>query len=167
MCLLTNVFDAERLSDETAAILYRMRWGVELFYRSYKQTLRQRKLRSKSPRMARWELHWGMTALLLLGLMSVAAIVGRGRDPLSWSVAQALRVVRQAMRSPRPWRGRGDLEKRLAEAVKDGYRRQSSKTAHDYPRKKRESPPGAPKIRPATERERSATQKLCAPVWAV
>jgi len=166
MCLLTNVFDAERLSDQTAAILYRMRWGVEVFYRSYKQTLRQRKLRSKSPRAARWELHWGMTALLLLGLMSVAAIVGRGRDPLSCSVAQALRVVRQAMRSPRPRRGRGDLGARLAGAVKDGYRRRASKTAHDYPRKKRESPPGVPKTRPATERERLAAQKLYAPAWA-
>jgi len=166
MCLLTNVFDAERLSDETAAVLYRMRWGVEVFYRSYKQTLRQRKLRSRSPRMARWELHWGMTALLLLGLMSVAAIVGRGHDPLSWSVAQALRVVRQVMRSPRPWRGRGDLGVRLAGAVKDSYRRRGSKTARDYPRKKRESPPGVPKTRLATERERLAAQKLYAPAGA-
>ena len=163
--MLTNVFDAEQLSDETAAILYRMRWGVELFYRSYKQTLRQRKLRSRSPRAARWELHWGMTALLLLGLMSVAAIVGRGRDPLSWSVARALRVVRQAMRSPRPWRGRGDLGARLAEAVKDSYCRRGSKTARDYPRKKRESPPGAPKTRLATERERLAAQKRSVPAW--
>lgn len=31
VCLLTNVFDHERLPDETAAILYRMRWGVEVF----------------------------------------------------------------------------------------------------------------------------------------
>jgi hypothetical protein len=162
MCLLTNVFDQERLPDETAAILYRMRWGVELFYRSYKQTLGQQKLRSKSPRAARWELHWGMTALLLLGLMSVAQIVGRGRDPLSLSVAQALRVVRQAMRSPRRWRGRGNLGVRLAEALKDEYRRQSSKTAHDWPRKKREKPPGTPKVRAATEDESRCAQKICA-----
>ena len=78
-----------------------------------------------------------MTALPLLGLMSVAQIVGRGRDPLSLSVAQALRVVRQAMRSPRRWRGRGGLSVRLAEALKDQYRRRSSKAAHDWPRKKR------------------------------
>jgi len=162
MCLLTNVFDRERLPDETAAILYRMRWGVELFYRSYKQTLNQRKLRSKAPRAARWELHWGMTALLLLGLMSVAEIVGRGRDPLSLSVAQALRVVRQAMRSPRHWRGRGDLGVRLAEALKDEYRRRSSKTAHDWPRKKNETPPGTPKIRAATEHESRCAQEICA-----
>jgi len=152
MCLLTNVFDRERLSDEAAAILYRMRWGVELFYRSYKQTLRQRKLRSDAPRQARWELHWGMTALLLLGLMSVEAIVGRGRDPLSLSVAQALRVVRQAMSNSRCGRC-PRLGVRLADAIKDEYQRRSSKKAHDWPHKKNDPPPGTPKIRPATEKE--------------
>lgn len=160
MYLLTNVFDPERLSDETAAILYRMRWGVEVFYRSYKQTLRQRKLRSKSPEAARWELHWGMTALLLLGLMSVAQIVGRGRDPLSLSVAGALRVVRQALRGPRYGRGRGNLEARLAQARKDEYARRSSKSAHDWPRKKNETPPGTPRIRMATKEESHRAQKV-------
>lgn len=161
ICLLTNVFDHQRLPDEAAAILYRMRWGVELFYRSYKQTLRQRKLRSHAPQQARWELHWGMTALLLLGLMSVEAIVSRGRDPLSLSVAQALRVIRQAMSSPRralyP-----RLAARLAGAVQDQYRRRGSKKAHDWPHKKNDPPPGTPKIRPATETERLWAQELCA-----
>ena len=160
MCLLTNVFDRQRLPDETAAILYRMRWGVELFYRSYKQTLRQRKLRSDAPQQARWELHWGITALLLLGLMSVEAIVSRGRDPLSLSVAQALRVVRQAMRSPRRERC-SRLGVRLAEAVRDEYHRQSSKKAHDWPHKKKDPLPGTPKIRPATEKESRLAQELC------
>ena len=86
-----------------------MRWGVEVFYRSYKQTLGQRKLRSDAPGQARWELHWGMTALLLLSLMSVQELVNRGQDPLSLSVAGALREVRYAMRTPRRWRRSGDL----------------------------------------------------------
>ena len=161
MCLLTNVLDRQRLSDETAAVLYGMRWGVELFYRSYKQTLRQRKLRSGAPEQARWELHWGMTALLLLGLMSVERIVGRGHDPLSLSVAHALRAVRQAMSSPGR-RGRLKLGALLAEAVKDEYRRRSSKKAHDWPHRKNEPPPGMPKIRPATERESRLAQKVYA-----
>ena len=162
MCLLTNVFDRQRLSDETAATLYRMRWGVELFYRSYKQTLQQRKLRSDAPEQARWELHWGMTALLLLGLMSVEAIVARKRDPLSLSVAQALRAVRQAMHSPRRRRGPRNLDMLLAKAVKDGYQRRSSKKAHDWPHKKNDPPPGIPKIRSATDDESIRAQKVCA-----
>ncbi len=120
----------------------------------------QHKLRSKAPWAARWELHWGMAALLLLGLMSVAQIVNRGRDPLSLSVAQALRVVRQAMRSPRRWRSQGDLSVRLAEALKDGYRRRGSKEAHDWPHKKNDKPPGTPKIRPATEDESRRAQRV-------
>jgi hypothetical protein len=162
MCLLTNVFDSARLSDETAAILYRMRWGVELFYRSYKQTLDQRKLRSKSPRAGRWELHWGMTALLLLGLMSVARIVEQGHDPLSLSVAQALRVIRHAMRQRRRERGWSNLDVRLGQARKDEYRRRSEKAARDWPRKKTETPPGAPIIRCATQKESRCAYKICA-----
>ena len=93
----------ERQAVERAATeqTFRTSDGVELFYRSYKQTLDQRKLRSRSPRAARWELHWGLTALLLLGLMSVARIVERGRDPLSLSVAQALRVFSETLRTKR------------------------------------------------------------------
>jgi hypothetical protein len=162
MCLLTNVFDTARLSDETAATLYRMRWGVEVFFRTYKQTMNNRKLRSRSPRAARWELHWGITALLLLGLMSVAQIISRGRDPLSLSVAQALRVVRRAMRSPDRCCGRGTLPLQFSKALKDGYRRMSSKTARDCPRKKREKPPGTPRIRAATRSETRRAQRICA-----
>jgi hypothetical protein len=159
MVLLTNVFDRERLSDETAAILYRMRWGVELFYRGLKQTLEQRKLRSDSPNQARWELQMAMMATLLLGLMSVGGIIAEGKDPLSWSVAGALRTVRHAMRTPGRWRRRGDLRTLLLVAVQDAYVRTHPKRARDWPHKKREHPPGLPKIRAATTQEsRCATE---------
>ncbi|MCC7293081.1 MAG: transposase [Phycisphaerales bacterium] len=35
-CLRTNVLDPARLPEETAAVLYRMRWGVALFSRGLK-----------------------------------------------------------------------------------------------------------------------------------
>lgn len=158
--LVTNVFDHERLSDEQAAVLYRMRWGVELFYRDFKQTLGRRKLRSASPALARLELHMAMCGMLLLGLMSVQAMIAAGRDPLSLSVGMALRIVRQAMRTPRAWRHRGDLRMSLSAAVKDGYRRHAAKKARDWPHKKTESPPGAPKIRIAAEHERITAQRI-------
>lgn len=101
-----------------------------------------------------------MTALLLLGLMSVEAIVGRGRDPLSLSVAQALRVVRRAMGRPQGRCG-SRLGILLAGAVKDEYRRRSSKKAHDWPHKKNDPPPGTPKIRPATKTESLLAQRIC------
>ena len=39
--LLSNVFEPEKLSAEIAGRFYKMRWGVEIFYRSFKQTLNQ------------------------------------------------------------------------------------------------------------------------------
>jgi hypothetical protein len=156
--LLTNVFEPERLSDEMAAEFYRRRWGVEVFYRSFKQTLEQRKLRSGSPDLAKEELHWSLTALLLLGLMGVDALANKKRDPSRLSVAAALREVRLAMRTNHVWRFRGDLRVLLGQAVKDTYQRQSSKKARDWPHKKKESPPGAPKIRPAKPDETVAPE---------
>jgi IS4 transposase len=47
--LPTNVFDPRQLSDEEAGMLYEMRWGIEVFYRSYKQTLSRRRLLSRTP----------------------------------------------------------------------------------------------------------------------
>ena len=151
MYLLTNVLDEEALAVEQAALLYEMRWGVEVFYRSFKQTLGRRKLLSHTPEAARLELAWGVVGLWLLGVMSVAAIVARGGDPLSWSVALARKGVRAALREPGP-RGRR-LADQLAEAVQDGYQRLGRKKARDWPHKKREKPPGAPKIREATAQE--------------
>jgi len=69
------------------------------------------KMRSGSPALAQEELHWSLTALLLLGLMGVDALVSHKRDPSRLSAAEALDKVRFAMK---------------------------------------ESPPGAPEIRPAT-----------------
>ncbi len=153
MFLLTNVFDRERLSASMAATLYQMRWGVEVFYRSYKQTLEQRKMRSDAPEQALWECQAGLLALLLLGLMSVEGMTAQGEDPLGLSVAAALRTVRDAMRTPRRWRRRGDLRVLLATARKDDYPRHGAKKARNWPHKKREQPPGQPKTRTATINE--------------
>lgn len=162
MYLLTNVFDGDRMSTEIAASLYQMRWGVEVFYRGFKRTLDQHKLRSDAPEQAEWELRWAMMAFLLLGLMTVEGIIERGRDPLSMSVAASLRIVRQAMRTQRRWRYRGDVRILLARARKDEYRRSSSKKARDWPHKKREQPPGRPKIREATPDESRDAARVCA-----
>ena len=75
-----------------------MRWGVEVFYRATKQTLRRRRMLSRTPEAARCEWTWALLGVWLLGPMSVSAILGRGGDPLSRSAALARRRVREAMR---------------------------------------------------------------------
>ena len=158
--LLTNVFDPEQLSDEEAGVLYEMRWGIEVFYRSYKQTLSRRRLLSRTPATCLAECSWTMLGLWLLGLLTVTRIVAKKLDPLSWSVALARNAVRRAMRAGiRGGEGRR-LFRDLALAVKDGYQRRGPKAARDYPRKKREKPPGPPKIQSASPKEVQTAKQL-------
>src|SRR5215208_411392 len=151
--LLTNLLDEKVLPAATALTLYRRRWGVELIYRSLKQTMGKRKLRCDAPANAVVELQWSVIGLWLLGLMSVSRIVERGERPGNWSVANSLRVVRRVMDGMlrRGLRRALSLSQALAEAVKDGYLRSASKQSRHWPDKKKDSPPGPPRARIADE----------------
>jgi len=128
MYLVTNVFDEATLSEQTAALLYEMRWGVEVFFRSTKQTLEKRKMLSHTPEAAKCELTWAVLGIWLLGWMSVAGMIRAGRDPLRWSAAQARERVREAMR--RCLKGQRcpeTLSAQLARALKDDYHRRAAR----------------------------------------
>jgi len=79
-----------------------MRWGVEVFYRSLKQTLEKRKMLSRGPAAATCELTWALFGHWLLQGLSAEQIVARGGDPLRWSAAKARDRVRQSLRRSRP-----------------------------------------------------------------
>jgi hypothetical protein len=155
--LVTDVSE-QRLPTEPAGVLYRMRWGIEVFYRSLKQTLQKRKMRSGAPRQAKMELAWAVTGLWVLSLLGAQAIASGGKNPRSLSVALALRAVRQAMagRADR----RSNLRSRLGAATKDTYVRKSSKSARDWPHKKKERPPNPPKIRQAKPKQIQSAKEL-------
>jgi hypothetical protein len=76
MYLLSNVLRGEDLCDAAAARLYGLRWGVEVMYRSLKQTMSRRKLLSDSPRNARVELSWAMVGLWTLALIKAERCEG-------------------------------------------------------------------------------------------
>ena len=158
--LLTSVLDDTALSDPQAGVLYRMRWGVEVFYRSLKQTLTRRKMHSEAPGPAQCELSWAVMGLWGLSLMSVGQIVAAGGDPLALSVATALRQVRLAIcRGPRSPQAR-ILLGHLHAAVKDSYIRGTSKKARDWPHKKNDPPPGLPRIQIASQEQLSQAKAL-------
>ena len=138
-----------------------MRWGVEVFYRSLKQTLEKRRLLSRTPAAARCELTWALFGLWLLGLMTVEPILARGGDPLGWSAAKARNRVRRSLRRAltRRHRDRG-LVRDLAWATKDSYVRRGSKKARNWPHKKKEKPPGEPKIQSANAEQLQAVKRL-------
>lgn len=155
MALLTNVPAAE-LSREDAMSLYRNRWELEVMFRSLKQTMKKRTLRSGTPTAAAAELDWAMIGLWLLGLMSIEAC---GLNA-PWSPAKAQTAVRAAMRRPKRRARRHALKNKLKQAVRDQYKRRGSKKARNWPHKKKEQPPGMPKIRIATRKEVAAAKKL-------
>jgi hypothetical protein len=161
MYLLTDVLEEAKLSDGQVVALYRRRWGIEVFYRSLKRTLEKYKVRSAAPAQAAVELEWAVAGMWLLGLMTVQRLRRRQLKPTDLSVAQALRVLRRVLAGRGPRRGARKLAA-LATAVKDLYRRRGSKSTRLWPRKKTERPPGAPKIRTATPKERQKIQEfLC------
>jgi len=158
MHLLTSVRDAGRLSDADAAVLYRMRWGIEQCYRHVKQTMHKRKLRSAAPRQAHLELHGLLAALTCLGLVSVRRRIERGEDPLRWSVARALGLVWKLLHHGAA--AAGDVWNTLARAVKDACQR-TRKTRRDWPRKDGgHAPPAAPHLRPAHPHETQRARQL-------
>jgi len=153
MYLVTSVLDEQALTDRQVGQFYRMRWGQEVFHRSFKQTLAQHKMRSDSPTEAKRELEWALIGYLVLGLWSVSALGAAGHDPLRWSVGESLRVVRGAIRQGGRL-GRGTLGSCLRQAVKDRYVRTGPKAARNWPRKKNDHPPGLPNMREATANEK-------------
>jgi hypothetical protein len=158
MYLVTSVWDEQALTNRQIGQFYRMRWGQEVFHRSFKQTLAQHKMRSGSAAAAKQELDWALMGYLILGLWSVEALLGAGRDPLTWSVGESLRLVRGALRQGGRL-GPGTLATFLRKAVKDSYVRTGSKSARNWPRKKNDHPPGLPKLREATSQEKHRATK--------
>jgi hypothetical protein len=148
--LVTSVLEAEALADEQVIALYRLRWGVELFYRQFKQTFGRRKLRSHCGANAEVEASWSLLGLWSLCLHGQVELAYDSIPASGVSVAGLLRAYRGVMRAYRSVPEPGEsLWERLGGAVIDGYTRRE-KARRDYPRKKREPAIGAPEIRPAT-----------------
>jgi hypothetical protein len=161
-CLITNVLDPAQLSETDATVLYRMRWGVEVFYRSLKQTLERRKMRSASAARALLELHWTMVGLMLLGLMGVRHLIKAGRDPLALSMACALRAVRRSAAATTGRVGRLALRTALGRAVKDAYERMHAKGSRSWPHKKKNRLCSLPRVVTATRTHRQAARAFAA-----
>ena len=158
--LLTSVLDKSQLSDAQVIELYRLRWGIEVFYRSLKQTFGRRKLRSTNADNARVEIEWSLTGLWTMALVALVEASQVGTPPDKLSIAGTLRAFRRMLRDWRhPSERNQQLRHRLRAAVIDSYQRKN-KTSRDYPRKKQESPPGSPTIHLATPKQIQQAQTV-------
>jgi hypothetical protein len=150
MWLVTNVLDEKDRSVDDAVGLYQLRWGVELQFRTIKQTFGRRKLRSCSPERALVELDWSLLGLWMIQLFAVKEQVEIGNVPKHCRVSLAIQVVRSMIH-----RSREQPELSLAEdlqgAIKDKYKRNASKLARYRPRYKDKPAAGRPKVLKATQ----------------
>jgi hypothetical protein len=133
--LLTSVLVERELSHPLTARLYRQRWGIEVQFRSLKQTFGRGSLRSRNPDRALMEMEWSLLGLSVIQLWAVHEQLQAGLLPEHLSVAAAIRAVRQCFEElrERPREGQ-DLRSRLLHATIDSYQRTSSKAARFKPK---------------------------------
>jgi hypothetical protein len=148
MCLITNVLSKKRLSDRQIAQIYKARWGVELFFRTFKQTFGRRKLRSHKAEHAKLEAEWSLVALWAVCLLGQREIAKSGGDPRRLSPAGAIKAIQKVVchYRNRPEGPTESLGWMLRNALQDDYQRTSSKTARSYPAKRKRERTGVPKI---------------------
>jgi hypothetical protein len=161
--LVTNLLDEQVFSAATAAVIYRLRWGVEGYYRTLKQTLSHHRLLSGTPHTALVEQTWAVLGAWLLHLLTARELVAAQQSPRRWSPAKARDAVRRTMRQAMGQRCRRrdqPLRQRLRLAVLDAYQRRGPKQTREWPRKKKDQPPGPPKMRSATDQERQAAKRF-------
>jgi hypothetical protein len=153
--LVTNVLSKQQLTDCQASRLYRLRWGIELQFRTFKQTFRRTKLRSRTPDTATAELEWSLLGLWVIELLAVKEQVAIDSVPERCSIALAIMVVRDTMRRARDVAlSAQELEANLRAAVKDDYCRLSSKRARYRPQYKEAPSAGSPVIVDASKQQR-------------
>ena len=141
-----------RLSDRQVATIYQARWGVEVFFRTFKQTFGCRKLRSRAAQNAQLELDWALLGLWGVCLLGSRELRASGHAPTRLSPAAALRAFHRTLREyrVRPETPADTLWAQLRLARLDDYQRRSAKTSREYPRKKQRTPIGIPHITRAT-----------------
>ncbi len=158
--LLTNVLNSRHLSDSMASRMYKLRWGIELQFRTLKQTFGRRTLRSRTPDRAYAELEWSLLGLWMIHLFAVKQQVSVGEPPSQTSASLAIQVVRSILFlwCEVPERGT-DLWNRLQNAVIDTYVRRSSKRARYRPNKKDKPSAGKPKIMEASQKKKQQLER--------
>jgi hypothetical protein len=149
--LVTNVLDDKKLTHAQAKTIYRKRWGIEIQFRSFKQTFGRCKLRSRTPEIATVELHWSLLGLWVLQLLAYKEQTTVDEPDPRTSIATVLRIMRSILHEEHhvPCK-RQTLADRLKSARIDTYKRHSQKKSRNYPRRKEEPFSGAPQIRVAS-----------------
>jgi len=159
--LVTNL-PKSQLSDRQARDIYAARWGIELFFRTFKQTFGCRKLRSQAAANVEWELDWSLIGLWCICLLGETELAATGNDPTRLSAAKAIEAFQETVLHyrVRPEDPTEALCNRLQAALLDDYERTSEKASRNFPTKKKRERTGPPKIVQATKQQIDAAKQL-------
>ena len=154
--LVTNILDPRELPNSAACQLYQLRWGIELQFRTLKQTFGRSKLRSKTPEHALRELDWSLLGLWMIQLFAMKEQLAIGHPPTHSSAARAIHAIRDVFHhwSEIPTKGTS-LKSKLRHAVTDQYQRsKESKRARYRPDNKDKPSAGKPILITATRQHK-------------
>jgi hypothetical protein len=158
--LVTTVLNEKSLPGSVAEELYRQRWGIEVQFRSLKQTFERSKLRSRDPDRALVEMQWSLLALTIIQLWAITEQLKAGLLPEQLSVAQAIRIVRCCLEAlsecPTP---DNRLRAALRRAILDDYTRSSKKEARYKPKSNTKPSAGTPIVTRAATKHKRHLQK--------
>jgi hypothetical protein len=134
MFLVTDVLSQPALSTSQLKRLYLLRWGIELQFRTIKQTYGRGTLRSRKADHALAELEWSLIALTMIQLLAIREQIQFEIPPERASVAQAIRAIQHAIDTWNETLPRAErLPSRLRQATKDDYNRATRKAARYRP----------------------------------
>ena len=68
--LVTNVLKEKSLTHHQVGETFRQGWGIEIQFRSFKQSIGRTKLRSRTPERAMVELEWSLLGLWVVQLLA-------------------------------------------------------------------------------------------------
>ena len=161
MFLVTSVLSRRDLSNAQAIKLYTLRWGIELQFRSFKQTFGRGRLRSRTAECSLMEIDWSLVGLWMIQLFAVKEQIQVERPPDGSSVSLSLTIIQNAMQM---WNEDADsrhaLSIQLSNAVKDNYERHSRKESRYHPDKKDKPSATRPKIVKAKTKQKQAYKTL-------
>lgn len=159
--LLTSVLSTKRLSDRQVAKIYAMRWDIELYHRNLKQTMGHHKLLSRSADNALVELQWVVLGYTAMMLYSVDEMVHGEINIQRLSPAKIILAFRQTARDYlHEVEPDATLNDKICRAIKDNYKRTTSKESRGYPRKRKHKSPGAPVIVDANKLQKNNAKQL-------
>ena len=98
MVVVSTLLDAEAVTSNDLAELYRARWNVELDFRSLKRTLQMEVLRCKTPELVRKELWTHILAYNLIRTIMAQAAAEHDLQPRTISFKGAIQFLEEFQR---------------------------------------------------------------------